>query len=113
MAPIKRINLYSAVNGEIRRMIQDGELKAGDQLPDHTDFTGQLQSNRTTPRGEMYARSLLGAIEQRSDYGTVLPPQCEKNFRFPPLEGTEAKALLEARKVTELGIRVPSQEDEG
>ena len=108
MVPIKRRKLSSAVIEEIRRMIQDGELKPGDKLPDHTEFARQLQVSRTTLREAMHTLSLLGVIEQRSGYGTALtrpvPPQYERSFRFPPLQGPEAvKELLEARRVAELG----------
>jgi GntR family transcriptional repressor for pyruvate dehydrogenase complex len=89
-------------------MIQEGELSVGDKLPDHTQFARQLKVSRTTLREALHTLSLLGVVEQRAGYGTVLtgpvPPQYEESFRLPPLEGPEAVGeLLEARRVTELG----------
>ena len=44
MAPVSRKKLSDGVIDEIRRMLEQGELKIGDKLPVHSELAKQLQS---------------------------------------------------------------------
>jgi GntR family transcriptional repressor for pyruvate dehydrogenase complex len=108
VAPVRKRKLSDAVIKEIRRMIQDGELKIGQKLPDHTEFAKHLQVSRTTLREALHTLHLLGVIRQRSGAGTVLigpiPARYEDSFLQPRFEGAESiRELLETRKIMEIG----------
>lgn len=108
LAPVRKRKLSDAVIKEIRRMIQDGELKIGQKLPDHTQFAKHLQVSRTTLREALHTLYLLGVIRQRSGSGTVLvgaiPARYEESFLQPHFEGSESvRELLETRKIMEIG----------
>jgi GntR family transcriptional repressor for pyruvate dehydrogenase complex len=108
LASVRKRKLSDAVIKEIRRMIQNGELKIGQKLPDHTQFAKHLQVSRTTLREALHTLYLLGVIRQRSGSGTVLmggiPARYEESFLQPQFEGSESvRELLEARKIMEIG----------
>jgi len=108
LAPVRKKKLSDAVIDEIRRMIEAGELKIGQKLPVHTEFAEKLEVSRTTLREAMHTLSLMGVVEQRSGFGTVIrapvPASYLSALRLPELGGPEAiRELLDAREVVELG----------
>ncbi len=80
MASIKRQKLAGTVIEEIKRMIISGELKEGDKLPNQNAFAEQLGVSRPSLREALSTLSLLGAIEQRPGYGTVIKAQAPVLF---------------------------------
>ncbi len=108
MAPVSRKKLSDGVIDEIRRMMEQGELKIGDKLPVHSELAKQLQVSRVTIREAMHTLSLLGILEQRSGYGTVIkaqvPTRYAESMRLPRFTGPGAvRELLAAREFIELG----------
>jgi GntR family transcriptional repressor for pyruvate dehydrogenase complex len=108
MSRIKKRKLAEEVIDEIKQMIQRGELKEGDKLPNQTDFAAQLGVSRTSLREAFNTLCVLGVLEQRQGYGTVV------KSRFSALYShhlsapfiTDEKAtieLLEARQIIEIG----------
>jgi GntR family transcriptional repressor for pyruvate dehydrogenase complex len=108
MGLIKKKKLADEVIDAIKRMIQSGDLKEGDRLPNQTEFAAQLGVSRTSLREAFNTLCVLGVLEQRQGFGTVV------KSRFSALYAdqlsapfiTDEKAtmeLLEARQFIEIG----------
>jgi GntR family transcriptional repressor for pyruvate dehydrogenase complex len=108
MALIKKKKLADEVIDEIKRMIQSGELKEGDRLPNQNEFAAQLGVSRTSLREAFNTLCVLGILEQHQGFGTIV------KSRFSALYAdhlsapfiTDEKAtmeLLEARQFIEIG----------
>jgi GntR family transcriptional repressor for pyruvate dehydrogenase complex len=108
MGLIKKKKLPDEVIDAIKRMIQSGELKEGDKLPNQTEFSAQLGVSRTSLREAFNTLCVLGVLEQHQGYGTIV------KSRFSALYAdhlsapfiTDEKAtmeLLEARQFIEIG----------
>ncbi len=72
MVSIKRTKLSDSVIEEIRRRCVSGELKDGDKLPNQNELAAQLGVSRAPLREALQTLSLVGAIEQRPGFGTVI-----------------------------------------
>ncbi|MDH4219843.1 MAG: FadR family transcriptional regulator [Candidatus Aminicenantes bacterium] len=105
---IKKKKLADEVIDAIKRMIQSGELKEGDKLPNQTEFAAHLGVSRTSLREAFNTLCVLGVLEQHQGYGTIV------KSRFSALYAdhlsapfiTDEKAtmeLLEARQFMEIG----------
>jgi GntR family transcriptional regulator, transcriptional repressor for pyruvate dehydrogenase complex len=109
MAIIKKKKMADSVIEEIKRMIESGELKEGDKLPNQNEFAAQLNVSRTSLREALRVLDLLGAIEQRPGFGTVIrkynPVLFSTSMVAPPLmSDTRATIeLIEARAIIETG----------
>jgi len=108
MGLIKKKKLADEVIDAIKRMIQSGELKEGDKLPNQTEFAAQLGVSRTSLREAFNTLCVLGVLEQHQGYGTIV------KSRFSALYAahlsatfiTDEKAtmeLLEVRQFMEIG----------
>jgi GntR family transcriptional repressor for pyruvate dehydrogenase complex len=108
MGKIKKKKLADEVIDEIKRMIQSGELKEGDRLPNQNEFAAQLGVSRTSLREAFNTLCVLGVLEQHQGFGTIV------KSRFSALYAdhlaapfiTDEKAtmeLLEARQFIEIG----------
>ena len=108
MGLIKKKKLADEVIDEIKRMIQSGELKEGDRLPNQNEFAAQLGVSRTSLREAFNTLCVLGVLEQHQGFGTIV------KSRFSALYAdhlsapfiTDEKAtmeLLEARQFIEIG----------
>jgi GntR family transcriptional repressor for pyruvate dehydrogenase complex len=108
MTLIKKKKLADEVIDEIKRMIQSGELKEGDRLPNQNDFASQLGVSRTSLREAFNTLSVLGVLEQHQGFGTIV------KSRFSALYADHLSApfitdenatmeLLEARQFIEIG----------
>ncbi|MCP4755317.1 MAG: FadR family transcriptional regulator [Proteobacteria bacterium] len=109
MAIIRKKKMADAVIEEIKRMIETGELTEGDKLPNQNEFSAQLNVSRTSLREALRVLDLLGAIEQRPGFGTVIrkynPVLFSNALVAPPLMSDEqaTRELLKAREVVEIG----------
>jgi len=109
LAGIKKKKLADFVLDEIKRMIEAGELKEGDRLPNQTEFAARLGVSRPSLREAMQTLAMVGAVEQRPGYGSViksLTPALFASHLATPLVNDEAatRQLLEARSFIEGGI---------
>ena len=108
MASINKRKLSDSVIEEIKRMIQNGELKEGYKLPNQNAFAAQLGVSRTSLREALSTLTRIGAIEQRPGYGTVLRSRIPALFTdhlAPPLISDKEATieLIEARRFIEIG----------
>lgn len=108
MGLIKKKKLADEVIDAIKHMIQSGELKEGDKLPNQNEFAAQLGVSRTSLREAFTTLCVLGILEQHQGFGTIV------KSRFSALYAdhlsapfiTDEKAtmeLLEARQFIEIG----------
>ena len=109
MASIEKKKLSDSVIDEIKRMIENGELKEGDKLPNQNEFSAQLGVSRASLREALLKLNLIGAIEQSPGLGTVIKsahPSLWADQISPPLvSDTDATLkLLEARRFIEVGV---------
>ena len=109
MATIEKKKLSDSVIEEIKRMIEDGELKEGDKLPNQLEFAAQLGVSRASLREALHTLTLIGAIEQRPGLGTVFKsanPALWADQISPPLVSDiqATLKLLEARRYIEAGV---------
>jgi GntR family transcriptional repressor for pyruvate dehydrogenase complex len=108
MASINKKKLADSVIEEIKRMIQSGELKEGDKLPNQNAFAAQLGVSRTSLREALSTLTHIGVIEQRPGYGTVFRSRIPVLFTdhlTPPLISDKQATieLIEARRFIEIG----------
>ena len=109
MAAIKRKKLSDSVIEEIKRMIETGELKEGDKLPNQLEFASQLGVSRPSLREALQILTLVGVIAQKPGMGTVIKSTnltILTEQLFPPLV-SDMKAtleLLDARCLIEKGV---------
>jgi GntR family transcriptional regulator, transcriptional repressor for pyruvate dehydrogenase complex len=109
LASIEKKKLSDAVIAEIKRMIETGELKVGDKLPNQLEFAAQLGVSRASLREALHTLTLIGAIEQRPGMGTVIksanPTRWADQLSPPLVSDIEATLkLLEARRIIETGV---------
>jgi len=108
MVSINKKRLSDSVIEEIKRMIQSGELKEGEKLPNQNSFAAQLGVSRTSLREALNTLTRMGVIEQRPGYGTVLRSRISALFadHLSPPFISDKKAtieLIEARRFIEIG----------
>jgi GntR family transcriptional repressor for pyruvate dehydrogenase complex len=108
VASINKKKLADSVIEEIKRMVQSGELKEGNKLPNQNAFAAQLGVSRTSLREALSTLTRIGVIEQRPGYGTVLRSRIPVLFTdhlTPPLISDKQATieLIEARRFIEIG----------
>lgn len=108
MMTISRKKVADAVIEEIKRMMQSGELKEGQKLPNQNIFAAQLGVSRTSLREALNTLTRLGITEQRPGYGTVLRSRIPAIFVDhvnPPLISDKQATieLIEVRRFVEAG----------
>ncbi len=108
MAIIAKKKLSEIVVDEIRRRLNNGELKIGDKLPNQNQLALELGVSRTSLREAMNILDLLGVIEQKPGFGTVIRkkiPAINPEGLKPTLlaDSKTTSELLEARHIIETG----------
>lgn len=105
---VKQKRVSELVIEELRRMIQDGELKNGDKLPNQFEFAAQLGVSRNSLREALNKLKMLGAIEQRPRTGTIVkassPILLADQFELPIIEDMETTLeFIQSRRFIEMG----------
>lgn len=108
MAVIAKKKLSEKVVDEIRKRMESGELKIGDKLPNQNQLSRELGVSRTSLREAMNILNLLGVIEQKPGFGTVIRkkiPEINPEGLKPTLlsDSKTTWELLEARLIIETG----------
>lgn len=101
--------IYIEVIEQIKRMLDSGELKPGDQLPSEREFAELLGISRVSLRQALTVLETLGIVEIRHGEGTFI---AFSNNGFDSLNVFLSKIskesdpldILEARKLIEVGI---------
>ncbi len=108
MASISKHKLAHSVIQEIIKMIQKGDLKEGDKLPNQHEFASQLGVSRTVLREALLTLTQLGVTEQRPKVGTVIKDLAPALYsdQLTPTQLSDSQAfseLIEARRFIEVG----------
>ncbi|MCU0558640.1 MAG: FadR family transcriptional regulator [Desulfobacterales bacterium] len=103
---VKR-RLSDSVLDEIARMFDRGELKEGDKLPNQNELAAQLGVSRASLRESLHTLALMGVLEQRPGFGTVVRGRMPANFsdflNLPLIsDAKETIELVEARRFIEI-----------
>ncbi len=121
MVAIKKKKLAEYVIEEIKRMIDSGELKEGDKLPNQLEFSAQIGVSRPSLREALNTLTRIGTIEQRPGMGTVIksanpalwveqPPPPLVSDAEATLEIVEARRFIEV-SVTKLAVKTATPQD--
>lgn len=123
LEPIRPLALKERVVRELRRLIEEGVLKPGDQLPSERELSEELQVSRGTIREAVQFLQALGLVESRHGTGTFVrsPAADPRGLREEWREWTVRHAerihdLLEIRKglesfAAELAAQRAGEED--
>lgn len=108
MPSINKKKLADSVIEEIRRRLNNGELKEGQKLPNQNELASLLGVSRTSLREALNTLTMIGVIEQRPGFGTVIrsrgPAIFADHLAFPLISDEKATLeLIQARGVIEGG----------
>lgn len=106
LTPIQKTNLSDEVISRIMRLLADGALKPGEQLPAERDLAARLGVGRSSLREALKSLTLMGILEVRPGEGRfVRPTQTPaflKSLEFALLMGRRhTQELVEARFILE------------
>jgi GntR family transcriptional repressor for pyruvate dehydrogenase complex len=107
MNRVVKKRLSDSVLDEIARMFDSGELKEGDKLPNQNELASQLGVSRASLRESLHTLALMGVLEQRPGFGTVVRGRVPANFAdylsLPLIsDAKETIELVEARRFIEI-----------
>ena len=69
---VRKVRRYEQVAEQIRRLISDGALKAGDLLPPERELVAKLGVGRSSIRDAVRTLEVMGILEPRQGHGTVV-----------------------------------------
>jgi GntR family transcriptional repressor for pyruvate dehydrogenase complex len=104
---IRRENLPSTIAAELRRRIQQGEIRAGDRLAGHRELAAEFEVSVGSVREAISMLISEGLIETRAGLGTFAAngaPAPGAVRHGPALSRKEAEELVEAREVIEVEL---------
>ncbi|MDR1069358.1 MAG: FadR family transcriptional regulator [Gracilibacteraceae bacterium] len=70
--PVKTRRIYQEVVDQIKLLIAEGQIKAGDRLPSERDLAERLQISRASVREALSALEVMGLLEVRSGEGAYV-----------------------------------------
>jgi GntR family transcriptional repressor for pyruvate dehydrogenase complex len=93
----------------VRRLIEAGDLKAGDRLPPERELAELIGVSRPSVRAGLQSLATVGVVESRRGAGTFVsegPPLLDINplALFAALHGIPEHELFEARRVLEIDL---------
>ncbi|SDS35381.1 DNA-binding transcriptional regulator, FadR family [Paenibacillaceae bacterium GAS479] len=107
--PLSKQNHYEAIAEQLRRLIDEGSVAAGEKLPSARELSERFGVGRSTMREALSALKAMGYIDIRQGGGSVVRPLEERHpAGAPPLLAAaqasreELLELLEARRSLEL-----------
>lgn len=100
--------IYAEVVDQVLKLLRDGTLKVGDQLPSEAQLTEQLGVSRSSVREALKALEILGVIDSKTGVGRFVrmsAPLSDVRSLLDELTGEgNPLEILEARKVIEPGV---------
>ncbi|NLI91728.1 MAG: FadR family transcriptional regulator [Peptococcaceae bacterium] len=115
LKPVKTRRIYEEIVEQIRLLVSEGHVKAGDRLPSERDLAERLQVSRASVREALSALEMMGLLEIRSGEGTYIK-QVNIDSVVAPLawvlsmEKDTVLELLEVRKILETQAAVLAAE---
>src|SRR3984957_10086762 len=104
--PIGRTTLAAAAFEQLISNVVHGSWKAGDRIPPERELCQQLGIARTSLREALKAMELIGMLESRVGFGTMICPRSEFLSRpllwaFTGTDHNELQDIMEARTIIE------------
>lgn len=109
MKPFTRLPAYQLATSEVKRYIEEHQLKGGDPLPSEAVLCQELGMSRASLREGLKALESLGIIRTRHGEGVFVA-----HFSFDPIlhnlpysiaaQGSSLRELLEVRCALEVGM---------
>jgi GntR family transcriptional repressor for pyruvate dehydrogenase complex len=98
-----------SVVAHVRRLIESGQLRAGDKLPPERELAQLLGVSRPSVRVGLQSLATVGVVEAKRGSGTYVsdgPPLFDVNplSLFAALHGVPKRELFEARRVIEVDL---------
>ncbi len=111
MRAIKRLTLCDYIVEEVKNMIIEGALKAGDRLPTERELAEELGVGRSSVREAVKALHSMGLLTRTKD-GMIIDLKSSTFFTDPRLLSKHVSVgeLFEARKVIEVQMAGMSAE---
>ncbi|MFA6808188.1 MAG: FadR/GntR family transcriptional regulator [Eubacteriales bacterium] len=106
LKPVKTRRIYEEIVEQIRVLVSEGQVKAGDRLPSERDLAERLQVSRASVREALSALEMMGLLEIRSGEGTYIREVNIESVVAPlawvlSIEKDIVLDLLEVRKILE------------
>ena len=102
---VKQHRIFQDIVEQVRRLLDDGRLKPGDQLPSERELSETFQVSRASVREAIRALESMGLIEIRSGEGTYVASPADSlvsplasAFR---LRKDALREIFEARRIIE------------
>ena len=107
--PASKVTAAELVVGQVRGLIERGEVRAGDRLPPERDLAQQLGVSRPSVRSGLKSLAAMGVVQIRQGAGTFItggPPVLgSEPLRFlAALHGFSRAQMFEARLVLEVSV---------
>ncbi len=115
LKPVKTKRIYEEIVEQIRLLVAEGHVKAGDRLPSERDLAERLQVSRASVREALSALEMMGLLEIRSGEGTYIKQVNIDSVVVPlawvlSMEKDTVLELLEVRKILETQAAVLAAE---
>jgi len=115
LKPVKTRRIYEEIVEQIRLLVSEGHVKAGDRLPSERDLAERLQVSRASVREALSALEMMGLLEIRSGEGTYIKEVNIDSVVAPlawvlSMEKDTVLELLEVRKILETQAAVLAAE---
>ncbi|MFQ5894198.1 MAG: FadR/GntR family transcriptional regulator [Nitrospinota bacterium] len=103
---VRRTKVYEDVVRQLSRLIEEGRLRVGDQLPSERDLAQAFQVSRATVRAALQQLEAMGLVMSRVGHGTFVVGRSAEAFvgplaRLLQHERGGLNDLMEAREVLE------------
>lgn len=107
--PAERPVAAELVVSYVRRLIESGEITAGDRLPPERELATLIGVSRPSVRAGLQSLAAVGAVESRRGAGTFVssgPPLLDSNPLplFAALHGIGDGSVFETRRVLEIDL---------
>jgi GntR family transcriptional regulator, transcriptional repressor for pyruvate dehydrogenase complex len=107
--PARKVTAAELVVGQVRGLIERGEVRSGDRLPPERDLAQQLGVSRPSVRSGLKSLAAMGVVQIRQGAGTFItggPPVLgSEPLRFlAALHGFTRAQMFEARLVLEVAV---------
>jgi GntR family transcriptional regulator, transcriptional repressor for pyruvate dehydrogenase complex len=63
--PVRKIRLYESITNQLQKLIKEGELKPGDQLPPERELAERMNVSRPSIREALRTLEMMGYLESR------------------------------------------------
>ena len=106
LEPVRRSRIYENIVEQIRKLVAEGKLKPGDQLPPERVLAETFGVSRTSVREALRALEISGVIEGRQGGGTFVRTRSSEELVQPLASALlagkqELDNILEVREVIE------------